>query len=273
MKKTIHLSRKGNRSDQQGTGKTSTETNDGKKLTLLGHLGELRQRLIKCLIALLITTVISFLFAKYIFYILILPTGGINLVYIEMTEMIGTYMKVCLTSGIILAMPYLIYQFLMFVSPALTRKEKRYVYLILPWIALMFVGGVAFGYFILVPPATRFLITFGSDIATPQIKIGNYISIVSRLLLAIGLVFEMPVVTTFLSRLGVITPRWLANKRKLAIIFAFILAAIITPTFDPINQSLVAVPLIILYEMSIWLAKLVQRREPRLATSLPTPAS
>lgn len=254
-------------------GKTSTEMSDDNKLTFLGHLGELRQRLIKGVIAIVIASIISFVFFKPIFYYLILPAGDINLVYIEMTEMIGTIMKVCLTSGIILAMPYLTYQLLMFVSPALTRKEKKYVYFILPWIALMFVGGVAFGYFILIPPATRFLITFGSDIATPQIKIGNYISIVSRLLLAIGLAFEMPVVTTFLARLGIITSKWLASKRKIAIISAFILAAIITPTFDPINQSLVAVPLIILYEMSIWLAKLVQRKEPRETTSSATPVS
>jgi len=254
-------------------GKTSTEMSSDKKLTFLGHLTELRQRLIKSVIAVIVTTIISFVFFKPIFYYLILPAGNIDLIYIEMTEMIGTIMKVCLTSGIILAMPYLTYQFLMFVSPALTHKEKKYVYLILPWIALMFLGGIAFGYFILIPPASRFLITFGSDIATPQIKIGNYISIVSRLLLAIGLVFEMPVVTTFLARIGVITPRWLASKRKIAFISAFILGALITPTFDPINQSLVAAPLIILFEMSIWLAKLVQRRESRVSTSLPTPAS
>ena len=254
-------------------GKTSTEMSDDNKLTFLGHLGELRQRLIKGVIAVVVASIISFIFFKPIFYYLILPAGDINLVYIEMTEMIGTIMKVCLTSGVILAMPYLTYQLLMFVSPALTRKEKKYVYFILPWIALMFVGGVAFGYFILIPPATKFLITFGSDIATPQIKIGNYISIVSRLLLAIGLAFEMPVVTTFLARLGIITSKWLASKRKIAIISAFILAAIITPTFDPINQSLVAVPLIILYEMSIWLAKLVQRKEPRETTSSATPVS
>jgi len=244
-----------------------------KKLSALKHLAELRRRLIRCVIAVSITSVISFVFAKQIFHILILPTEGINLIYIEMTEMIGTYMKVCLVSGIILAMPYLIYQLLMFISPALTRKEKKYVFTILPWITLMFMGGVAFGYFVLVPPATRFLITFGSDIAIPQIKIGNYISVVTRLLLAVGLVFEMPLVTTVLVRLGVITPQWLSNKRKLAIIFAFILAAIITPTFDPINQSLVAIPLIMLYEMSIWLAKLVQRKRPQVITSLPTPAS
>ena len=129
----------------------------------------------------------------------------------------------------------------------------------------MFAGGVAFGYFILIPPATRFLLSFGADIASPEIRIGNYISLITRLLLSIGLVFELPVITTFLARLGVITSSWLASKRKISIILAFILAAIITPTFDPINQTLVAAPLIILYEMSIWLAKLVQRRKPREA--------
>ncbi len=244
-----------------------------RKLTILGHISELRCRLVRCVIVLFITTVASFIFAKQIFHVLILPTEGINLIYIEMTEMVGTYMKVCLASGIILAMPYFIYQLLMFVFPALTTKERKYVLLVLPWIVLMFAGGVVFGYFVLIPPAMKFLLSFGSDIATPQIKIGNYISVVTRLLLAIGLVFEMPVVTTFLARLGVITPKWLADKRKPAIIFAFILSAILTPTVDPINQSLVAIPLIILYEVSIWLAKLVQRKVPRVVTVVPSGVS
>ncbi|MFC1903860.1 twin-arginine translocase subunit TatC [Chloroflexota bacterium] len=235
---------------------------DDKKLTVLSHLLELRSRLIKCVIAVAVASVIAFIFYEWIFYILKLPAEGINLIYVEMTEMIGTIMKVCLAVGFILAMPYLVYQGIMFVSPALTSKEKRNVFLILPWIALMFFGGVVFGYFILIPPATRFLISFGADIASPEIRIGNYVAIVTRLLLAIGLVFEMPVITTFLARLGIIKPKWLSDHRRTAIIFAFILAAMITPTFDPINQSLVAVPLIVLYEMSIWLAKLVQKKQP-----------
>lgn len=235
---------------------------DDKKLSVLRHIGELRHRLIVSVIAVVITSIISFIFFEQIFNILLVPAPqDITLIYIEMTEMIGTIMRVCLVSGIILAMPYLTYQVIMFVSPALTRKEKRYVYLILPWIALMFAAGVTFSYFILIPPATEFLITFGSDIATPQIRIGNYISIVTRLLLAIGLVFEMPVVSTFLARIGVLKPKWLSDKRKVAFIFAFVLGAIITPTFDPINQTLVAAPLIILYELCIWLAKLVQKKE------------
>lgn len=246
-------------------------TND-KKLTILGHIDELRSRLTKCVIAVVITTILSFVFAKQIFHILILPAGNIKLIYIDMTEMIGTYMKVCLVSGIILAMPYLIYHFIMFVSPALKPKEKRYVLLGMPWIASMFAGGVAFGYFVLLPPAMRFLMSFGSDIATPQIKIGSYVSLITRLLLAIGLVFELPVVTTFLARLGVVTSKWLAEKRKLAIIGAFVLAAIITPTVDPVNQSLVAGPLIVLYEVSIWLAMLARRKEPRVVMPLASPS-
>jgi len=235
---------------------------EDRKQSILEHLQELRQRLIKSLIAVAVASVIAFIFHEWIFYILKLPTEGLNLVFIEMTEMLGTIMKVCLIAGIILAMPYLVYQGIMFVSPALTPREKKYVYIILPWIALMFLGGVAFGYFVLIPPATRFLTSYGSDIARPEIRVGNYISVVARLLLAIGIVFEMPVVTTFLARLGVLKAQWLPRHRRAAIIFAFILAAIITPTFDPINQSLVAIPLIVLYEMSIWLAWLVQKRPP-----------
>ena len=243
---------------------------DGKnKLTLLSHFQELRKRLIRSVIAVAIAAALSFIFYEWIFYILILPAQGINLIYIEMTEMIGTIMKVCLASGLVLAMPYLTFQVIMFISPALTRKEKRYVYIILPWITIMFLIGVLFSYFILIPPAINFLITFGSDIAAPQIKIGNYISIITRLMLAIGLVFEMPVVTTFLARIGIVKAKWLADKRRTAIIVAFILAAVITPTFDPINQVLVAVPLVLLYELSIWLAKLVQRKKDEEVESPP----
>jgi len=236
-------------------------SNNEKKLPFLGHIAELRKRLIRSLIAIAITSILSFVFYQQIFDILIAPAQGIELQAIEMTEMIGTIMRVCLVSGIILAMPYLTYELIMFASPALNRREKRYVYLILPWIALMFAAGVVFGYFILMPRMTAFLLSFGSNIATIEPRIGNYINIITRLLLVIGLVFEMPVLTTFLARLGVLKSKWLADRRRTAIIVAFILAAIITPTIDPINQSLVAAPLIVLYEMSIWLARLVQKKE------------
>jgi sec-independent protein translocase protein TatC len=241
-----------------------------KKLTFMGHIRELRGRLAWSVLALGITTIIAFVFADKIFHFLIAPAGDIHLIYTEMTEMFSAYMIVSLAGGFVLAMPFFVYQIVMFVSPALTRREKKYVYIALPWITLMFLGGVAFGYLILLPPAMKFLITFGSDIATPQIKIGNYITLVTRLLVAIGAVFETPVIITFLSSLGIVSPQWLSNKRKWAYIGGFILAAIITPTMDPINQSLVAAPLIVLYEISIILSKIVYRRR---AKGVPSPAS
>ncbi|MFC1933617.1 twin-arginine translocase subunit TatC [Chloroflexota bacterium] len=249
-------------------------SNDKEKLSVLGHLAELRKRLIRSLIVVAITSILSFIFYEQIFDILIAPAPpDINLQAIEMTEMLGITMRVSLVSGIMLAMPCLVYELIMFISPALTRREKRYVYLILPWVALMFAAGVAFGYFILIPRITGFLISWGSNLVAIEPRIGSYINIVTRLLLSVGLVFEMPVVTTFLARIGVIKPRWLADKRKVAIICAFILAAIITPTIDPINQTLVAMPLIVLYEMSIWLAKLVHRKEPSTVTQVSAPTS
>ncbi|MFC1988521.1 twin-arginine translocase subunit TatC [Chloroflexota bacterium] len=136
----------------------------------------------------------------------------------------------------------------------------------------MFAAGVAFAYFIIIPRITGFLISWGSDIATIQPMFSDYINIVTRLLLVVGLVFEIPVLTTFLARIGVIKPNWLADRRKPAIIVAFILAGIITPTIDPINQSLIAIPLLALYEMSIWLAKLVYKRRKTVDKAVKTPA-
>ncbi len=242
-----------------------------KKLTILGHLAELRRRLIRSVIVVAVTTVVCFIFYEWIFNILIAPAPpGVQLQAIDMTEMLSMTMRVALMGGIILAMPYLTYELVMFVSPALTPREKRYVYIVLPWVALMFVAGVLFGYFVLVPRMTGFLISWGSDLVVVQPRVGSYINVVTRLLLAIGLVFEMPVLTTFLARIGVLKASWLARRRKGAIIFSFILAAVITPTIDPINQCLVAAPLIVLYEISIWLAKLVEKRKVVAAADLET---
>lgn len=226
------------------------------KRTFLQHLEELRKRLLQVIIAVAITSCASFFLVKPIFSLLKSRAEGIDLIFIEMQEMIGTYFKVCLFSGIALALPFIIYQLIMFIQPALTRREKKYLYYLLPGVVLAFAAGVTFGYFVLVPPAAHFLITFGSDIATPQIKVSNFISIMARLIFALGLCFEIPLITFFLSKIGVITPRKLSKYRKFAIVGAFALGAIITPTLDPINQSFVAGPLIVLYEVGILLAKI-----------------
>ncbi len=235
---------------------------------VLGHLGELRKRLIRSVIAIVITSILSFIFYEYIFEILIAPAPpDITLQAVDMTEMVGVTMRVSLISGVILAMPYLVYELIMYVSPALTKREKKYVYIILPWIALMFAGGVVFGYYIIIPRMTDFLLSWGSNLVSIQPRIGSYINVITRMLLVVGLIFELPVITTFLARLGVLKPKWLADKRKTSIIIAFILAAIITPTIDPLSQCMVAIPLVVLYEMSIWLAKLVYKKKPAIVTS------
>ena len=231
------------------------------KATITVHLRELRSRLLKSVIAIAIAMPVSFILVPKFFEILTRPIAGIDLIYTEVAEMLGTYMKVGLLGALVLALPAILYQMVKFVHPALTRREKSFLYVMLPLVVIFFLAGASFGYFVLVPPALRFLLTFGGDIATPMIKVGNYISVVTSLLFWIGVCFEIPVLTFFLTKIGVITPEWLARYRRWAILGAFVLGAIITPTFDPINQSLVAGPIIVLYEIGILLSRLARRRK------------
>ena len=240
-----------------------------KKLSITEHLLELRSRLIKSVIALCVCIGISIPLAHYVFDILKSRAPGIDLVFIDVTEMLGTYMKVVFYCGIALSLPYLIYQLVRFLSPAMTDKEKRYLYFSMPLVVLLFVAGVCFAYFIFLPPALNILLHFGGDIARPMIDVSSYVSVLVKLLLAMGLVFEMPLVITLLAKLGVVSPQKLAKGRKWAVLAAFVLGAVITPTVDPVNQTLIAAPIIVLYELSIWLAKLVY---PRKAVA-PSPAS
>jgi sec-independent protein translocase protein TatC len=235
-------------------------------LPFRAHLEEFRNRLVKSTIAVVIATVFSFIFAKDIFFLLESRAGNIKLIYIEMTEMVETYFQVAIISGLILALPYLIYQLVMFIRPGLTRKEKTYLYILLPGVVLSFAAGALFGYFVLIPPAAEFLVSFGSDIATPQIRVGNYVSLMARLLFAIGLCFEMPLLMFFLAKIHILNPALLTRYRKVAFVGAFIIGAIITPTFDPVNQALVALPLYILYEVGIILAKIARHGEKKQAT-------
>jgi len=237
-----------------------TPPGDAERVTgISGHITELRRRIFRSVIAVGITTVLAFIFHQHIFAVLLYPAGDMNLIFVEMTEMIGTVLLVSLVTGIVLAIPYLTYEFIMFVSPALTPKEKRYFYFVLPWMVVMFAAGVLFSYFMLIPAAITFLMGFGGDIASPQIKVSNYVSVVARMLLVSGVVFEMPVVITFLARIGVVSGDWLARRRRVIIIGTFILAAILTPP-DAITQLIMALPLIVLYEVSIILARIVGRK-------------
>ena len=235
-------------------------SNGEQKLTILSHLQELRRRLTWTAAAVGISFIICFIFRDWLFYILEYPAAGLDFYYFQMTEPMSTIMMVSFAGGMILAMPVMVYHGIMFVAPALSSHEKNMVLLIIPWIFFMFLIGVAFGYFMLAPWTIWFLSSFGANIAEYYPSMSNYINFMAKLLLMTGLVFEMPVVSTFLARIGILKPEWLSSKRSIAIIVAFVAAAIITPP-DPITQVILAIPLILLYELSILLAKLVTRKK------------
>ncbi len=233
--------------------------------TLLQHLGELRRRVFICVIALLVGSVISFVFFEQIIEVLVSPakdlglgTGG-ELIYTEVTELLTTAIKVSFVSGLILASPVILFQVVMFIAPGLTSREKRYLFGFMPAVLLAFVGGVAFAYYVLTPPALHFLLTFGGDVAVPLIRISNIINLMIRLLFWMGLAFETPLVMYLLASLGIVSAQGLGRFRRYWVVVAFILAAIITPTVDPVNQGLVAGPLLVLYEVGILLARIAGR--------------
>lgn len=238
-------------------------------MTFHDHITELRRRVMYSAIAVLITTVIAFVFHEQILYLLMQPAQGFTdipsgkPIYTDLTEFISTAMKASLLVGFFAALPFVLFQMVLFVAPGLNPSERRYLYLLIPAVIFAFILGAAFGYRILFPPAVHFLLSFGSDIATPYIRIGNYVSLMMSLLLWMGVVFETPIVLFFLSRIGIVSPRQLGRQRRYAIVVAFILGALITPTFDPINQTLVALPIIVLYEVGIWLAKIGARQRNR----------
>jgi len=249
--------------------------NNTKQLTFMGHLKELRSCLFRSVIALLVAVIICFsavyYFKDFVFSIFTRPAlervPELPIVFTEVTEMMGPFVKVAFFLSVALALPYIVYQFIVFIRPALTRPERLYTYIMLPAITLFFLAGAAFAYFVLLPPAFEFLLTFGDEIAEPLIKVGNYISILSKLIFWIGICFEIPVIMFFLSKIGIVKPEWLAKYRKIAYIGAFVLGAIITPTMDPVNQSLVAVPIIFLYEFGILLSRLARRNKAVVETA------
>ena len=224
-------------------------------MPLMGHLKELRDRLIWAMVALGITTAISFLFAKQILVILIAPLGDTQPQALKPTESIGNYMKVALMSGITLAMPVFVYQAGRFMAPGMTKQEKRWVFLLVPGATLCFLAGVSFAYFVMLPTAIPFLQGFMSDIILQQWAIGEYLSFVISLLLWIGLAFELPLFVFFLAKIGLVNTEMLKKNRKYALVVIAILSAVITPTVDPLNMLLVMGPLIVLYELGLILSR------------------
>jgi len=231
----------------------------------LSHLEELRSRLIICAIAVGVGFAISYIFSKQLFSFLILPLTKVlpddsRLIFTSLPEMFITYIKVSLVAGIILALPVIFYELWMFLAPALYQRERRYVVPFVLFSSILFVAGSLFGYFIVFPYGFKFFISFATEDIQALPSVRQYFSFAIRLLLAFGLVFEMPVVVLFLTKIGLITPEAMKKFRKFAILCSFILSAILTPP-DVATQIMMALPIIILYEVSIFLSKGVYRKK------------
>ena len=226
-----------------------------KELSLIQHIGELRDRLMKAAIALVITTAIAFLFTTDVIKILLIPTGQERLVTLSPTENFTTYFRVALFTGIALAMPVILYEIYAYIDPALYPKERRFIRILgLPIIAL-FAGGMAFCYFVMLPRAMEFLINFGGEVFDNQLRASEYLSFVTMFILGIGLMFEVPVIIYALVRVHVVSRAWLKKQRRYVVLVCFLLGAFITPTPDPFNQALVAIPMYLLFELGLFVSR------------------
>ena len=244
-------------------------------MTLREHLDELRRRLMFTVVFIVLAMIVVFVFRDPVLRFLLEPgfgDPGEKPIATEVLETISVTFKVTLMVGFVASLPVVLYQTIMFVSPGLTKRERWYLFLLLPGVLAAFGAGVAFAYYVLLPPALNFLFTFGAENVDAQIRIASYINVVTSLMFWMGVVFQIPIVTFTLARLGVVTPQWLGRFRRLAIVLAFVAAAIITPTFDPVNQTLVAVPIIVLYEFGILLARLGRRLRRRSEPRPPRPS-
>lgn len=233
-----------------------TDDNNETKMPITSHLEELRKRLVRSLIAIGLGMGICYNFKERLFEILTWPLStampkNSYMIFTSLPEAFFNYLKISFFAGLMLASPYVLLQVWKFVSPGLYQSEKKYVFPFVIVATVLFASGVAFCYFLVLPPAFRFFTDFSTDFLRPMLSVKEYLSLSLKLLLVFGLMFEIPVFLFFLAKLGVITPAQLAKKRKYAILIVFIAAAILTPTPDAVTQILMAIPMIVLYEVGI----------------------
>jgi sec-independent protein translocase protein TatC len=235
------------------------------KMSFLDHLEELRKRLIVCIIAIGVTFIACWNFADKIFAWIeapltkFLPPGDQKLAYTHLTEPFMLYMKVAFFAAIFVSSPILMWQVWRFISPGLYKRERRYAAPFILFATAFFLLGGYFGYRVILPGACAFFVETGRQFKQ-MIKVDEYFSFASTLILAAGVVFETPILIFFLARLGVVTPAFLLQKSKWAIVIAFILAAILTPSPDMVNQTMLALPMIALYFLGVGVAYLFGKR-------------
>lgn len=232
-------------------------TEENAMLSIWGHLNELRKRVFVALIAMVITTFIGFAVVPYVLDYITIPIGGIEkLISIEITENIAVFMRLSLLVGFILAFPVIIGQILGFIAPGLNKNEKRWIWVTIPIATVLFLCGVAFAYFVMLPTAIPFLVEFLGVPTTPTLS--NYIKFATSLLFWLGVGFELPIVVFALAKFKWVSPQTMLKGWRVAIVIIAVIAAAITPTVDPVNMGILMIPLFTLYILSVLFAFLAK---------------
>lgn len=248
-----------------------------KEMTFLDHLEELRWRIVKALIGIIIGMIVCWVFIDWIMDdVLLKPIKDVNAnvapgqqpIHLQNLKPFGQlflYMQVAAIGGIIISIPNILYQLWAFIAPGLLPKERRYIKSIVIFSSFCFLAGIAFAYFVMLPSALTFFAGFGSAEIMNNIAVNEYMNFIISVMLAAGVVFELPMVSWFLSQLGILTPAFMRHYRRHAIVTIFILAAVLTPGTDPVSQILLAAPLLALYELSIGISALAWRAKRKRA--------
>ena len=234
-----------------------------KEMPFLDHLEELRWRILKSLIAVFVGALLCFYFSERLVDVLVAPARSLDvppkIIFLKPVGMFLVRLEASLVGGLLLGLPIVLYQIWAFVAPGLLERERRYVPAILLVSIVCFAAGALLAYFVVIPIALRFMIGMATDYIEPQFDINKYIGFMLRLLVAFGVVFELPVFSYFLSKMGILTPRFLRRNRRYAVVVVVVVAAVITPP-DVFSQILMAGPLLLLYEVSIWVSAAVHRK-------------
>ncbi|MDK2856312.1 MAG: sec-independent protein translocase protein TatC [Bacillota bacterium] len=232
------------------------------RMTLVEHLAELRRRLIRVLLVLLAVSSLAYAYAEKTRAFFTRPAGSIKLCYLSPAEALMTDIKISFLVGLIVSAPYILHQAWAFVAPGLSRSERTRVWPLVLFSSILFFLGVAFAYYAVLPLALHFMLGFATPNLLALFSYSRYISFVTSILLSFGLIFQLPLGIFFLAHFGLVTPESLRRQKKYAVLLIFVVAAILTPP-DVLSQILMALPMLLLYEASIWLTRLaaVRRRQ------------
>ncbi|MCK4575828.1 twin-arginine translocase subunit TatC [candidate division WOR-3 bacterium] len=236
-----------------------------KKMGLLDHLEELRKRILYSIVAVIVCAIIGYVVSEYVIAFITQPVE--NLVFLAPTEAFVTKLKVSLICGLFMALPVIFYHFWRFVKPALYLHERKYLMLAVFFSTFFFFSGVVFAFIVVIPVGLRFLLSFETDKLQATLSISNYITFITKILLAFGIIFQLPVVSFFLTKMRILKPQFLRKSRRVAIVLIFIAAALLTPP-DIFTQLLMAGPLIILFEISIWVSVFASRSNRKAAEDI-----